>query len=73
MPEPQSGIIPEPNESVLFLLLSVPDRGKDGSAVARRMMGTAGDGHHDHLMGYTSAVSGAHFFAPSLDVLRSLT
>jgi porphyrinogen peroxidase len=37
-----------------------------------RMMGTAGDGRHDHLMDFTRAVSGATFFAPSLQVLRSL-
>ena len=37
-----------------------------------RMMGTWGDGFHDHLMDYTQAVSGANFFAPSLDVLKSL-
>jgi putative iron-dependent peroxidase len=38
----------------------------------RRMLGANGDGHHDHLMGYTRAVSGAHFFAPSQRTLRSL-
>lgn len=37
-----------------------------------RMMGATGDGLHDHLMDYTQAVSGAHFFAPSLDLLKSL-
>jgi deferrochelatase/peroxidase EfeB len=37
-----------------------------------RMMGTTGDGLHDHLMDYTQAVSGATFFAPSLEVLKSL-
>lgn len=37
-----------------------------------RMLGTSGDGFHDHLMDYTQAVSGAHFFAPSLEVLKSL-
>jgi putative iron-dependent peroxidase len=37
-----------------------------------RMMGTAGDRLYDHLMDYAQAVSGAHFFAPSLDVLKSL-
>jgi putative iron-dependent peroxidase len=36
------------------------------------MMGTAGDGFHDHLMDFTRAVSGATFFAPSLKVLASL-
>lgn len=37
-----------------------------------RMMGTSGDGLHDHLMDYTHAVSGATFFAPSLEMLRAL-
>jgi deferrochelatase/peroxidase EfeB len=37
-----------------------------------RMMGTSGDGLHDHLMNYTQAVSGAHFFAPALEMLTSL-
>ena len=32
-----------------------------------RMMGTAGDGLHDHLLDFTQAISGAHFFAPSLE------
>lgn len=37
-----------------------------------RMMGTSGDGLHDHLMDFTQAVSGAHFFAPSLETLKAL-
>ncbi len=37
-----------------------------------RMMGSARDGLHDHLMDFTRAVSGATFFAPSLKVLKSL-
>ena len=37
-----------------------------------RMLGASGDGHHDHLMDYTQAVTGAHFFAPSLEMLASL-
>ena len=37
-----------------------------------RMMGTSGDGVHDRLMEFSRAVSGAHFFAPSLPVLRAL-
>ena len=37
-----------------------------------RMMGASGDGLHDHLMDHTQAVSGATFFAPSLEVLKSL-
>lgn len=37
-----------------------------------RMMGVSGDRKHDHLMKYTRAVSGAHFFAPSLATLEAL-
>ncbi len=37
-----------------------------------RMMGTSDDGLHDHLMDYTQAVSGATFFAPSLNALKML-
>jgi porphyrinogen peroxidase len=37
-----------------------------------RVMGSSGDGLHDHLMDFTRAVSGATFFAPSVDMLRSL-
>jgi len=38
-----------------------------------RMMGTSGDGLHDRLMDYSRAVSGATFFAPSLELLKSFT
>ncbi len=37
-----------------------------------RMMGAAGDGLYDRLMDFSRAVSGAHFFAPSLPVLQTL-
>ncbi len=37
-----------------------------------RMMGATGDGLHDHLIDFSRAVSGAVFFAPSLQMLRSL-
>ena len=37
-----------------------------------RMLGTTGDGHHDRLLDFTRAVSGATFFAPSLGLLRGL-
>jgi porphyrinogen peroxidase len=37
-----------------------------------RVMGHSGDGLHDRLMDFTRAVTGATFFAPSLDILRSL-
>jgi putative iron-dependent peroxidase len=38
-----------------------------------RMAGTAGDGLSDRLLEYTRAVSGAHFFVPSADLLAQLT
>ncbi len=38
-----------------------------------RMVGTSGDGLHDRLLDYTKPVSGATFFAPSIDMLSSLT
>jgi putative iron-dependent peroxidase len=38
----------------------------------RRMLGLAGDGLHDRLMDFTRAVTGAHFFAPALRMLRTL-
>lgn len=37
-----------------------------------RMYGQAGDGLHDHLMDYTTPVSGAMFFTPSLETLKEL-
>jgi putative iron-dependent peroxidase len=37
-----------------------------------RMLGATGDGHHDRLLDFTRAVSGATFFAPSLARLRGL-
>jgi porphyrinogen peroxidase len=37
-----------------------------------RMMGAAGDGLYDRLMDFSRAVSGAHFFAPSLPMLQTL-
>lgn len=36
-----------------------------------RMIVSDADGPHDHLMDYTTAVTGASFFAPSLDFLKS--
>ena len=36
------------------------------------MFGTSDDGLHDHLMDYTSAKSGAYFFAPSVEMLEGL-
>ncbi|MDF0665451.1 MAG: Dyp-type peroxidase [Nitrospira sp.] len=37
-----------------------------------RMMGTADDGKHDRLMEFSRAVTGATFFAPSLETIASL-
>jgi putative iron-dependent peroxidase len=37
-----------------------------------RMVGATGDGKHDHLLDFTQAVTGATFFAPSLQVLKRL-
>jgi putative iron-dependent peroxidase len=37
-----------------------------------RMYGTSGDGLHDHLMDFTTAVSGSFYFAPSLDALDGI-
>jgi len=38
----------------------------------RRMFGVSGDGLHDHLTDFTRPVSGAHYFAPSLDALDGI-
>lgn len=46
--------------------LTVPER------MLHRLLGTSGDGVHDRLMDFTQAVSGAHFFVPSIEVLESL-
>ncbi len=59
------------SEAGLFFIaytkdLSIPEK------MLRRMMGVAGDGLHDHLMDFTRAVSGATFFAPSVQALRAL-
>jgi deferrochelatase/peroxidase EfeB len=59
------------SESGVFFIaytknLNIPER------MLSRRYGTAGDGLHDHLMGFTRAVTGATFFAPSLPVLKSL-
>jgi len=37
-----------------------------------RMYGSAGDGLHDRLMDFTTPVSGAFYFAPSLDALSGI-
>jgi putative iron-dependent peroxidase len=60
------------NEAGLFFIaytktLDIPER------MLRRMLGLSGDGLSDRILDFTRAVSGAHFFAPPLRVLRSLT
>ena len=37
-----------------------------------RMFGVTGDGMHDHLTDFTRPVSGAFYFAPSLDALDGI-
>ena len=37
-----------------------------------RMFGTSGDGVHDRLIEFSRPVSGAYYFAPSLNELREL-
>lgn len=59
------------SEAGLFFIaytkdLAIPEK------MLSRMYGTAGDGLHDHLMDFTQAVTGATFFAPSLEVLKAL-
>ena len=59
------------NEHGLFFIaytrnLDIPEQ------MLCRMLGATGDGHHDRLMDFTQAVSGAHFFAPSLELLTQL-
>lgn len=36
------------------------------------MFGVSGDGLYDHLMNYTTAKTGAYFFAPSVEMLKGL-
>jgi len=40
--------------------------------ILARMMGASDDGRHDRLMEFSRAVTGATFFAPSLETLASL-
>ena len=37
-----------------------------------RMFGTTGDGVHDRLIDFSRPVSGAYYFAPSLNALSEL-
>ena len=38
----------------------------------QRMFGVTGDGLHDHLTDFSTPISGAHYFAPSLDALDGI-
>lgn len=58
-------------EAGLFFIAYTRDLAIPQKMLAR-MLGTSGDGLHDRLMEYSRAVSGAHFFAPSLPVLKAL-
>lgn len=58
-------------EAGLFFIAYTRDLGTTEKMLAR-MVGTADDGLHDHLMDFTQAVSGATFFTPSLRVLRAI-
>lgn len=58
-------------EAGLFFIAYTKDLGIPEKTLSR-MIGTTGDGLHDHLLEFTRAVSGATFFAPSLNVLRAL-
>ncbi|MFN8546109.1 MAG: Dyp-type peroxidase [Candidatus Binatia bacterium] len=59
------------SEAGLFFIAYTKDLGIPEKMLAR-MLGTTGDGLHDHLMDFSRAVSGATFFAPSLRMLRGL-
>lgn len=58
-------------ENGLFFIAYTRDLNVTEEMLAR-MMGTAGDGVEDALMEFTRAVTGATFFAPSLEVLRAI-
>ncbi len=55
----------------LFFIAYARDPGIFESMLAA-MFGAAGDGRHDHLMDFTSPVSGAFFFAPPLKMLAAI-
>lgn len=59
------------SEHGLFFIAYTRDLGIPERMLAR-MIGTSGDGLHDRLMEFSRPVSGATFFAPSLEVLRAL-
>ena len=45
---------------------------KPAAGMLARMFGTAGDGVRDRVTDFSRPVSGAYYFAPSLDVLNEL-
>ncbi len=80
-PEPQGAILPEPPESALFLVLRVRSRARDARAVAKVAAGIPARTRKlrdaEPRARLASAVAlgpelWAHFFAPSLRVLRAL-
>ena len=41
-------------------------------AMLKRMFGTTGDGIHDRLLHFTTAIDGAYYFAPSDELLEQV-
>lgn len=58
-------------ESGLYFLAFSADPTRFDKMLAR-MFGLSGDGLHDHLTDFSTPVSGAYYFAPSLEALASL-
>ena len=58
-------------EHGLYFVAFSADRTRFDKMLAR-MFGTTGDGLHDHLTDFTRPVSGAYYFAPSLQALAAL-
>ena len=58
-------------EHGLYFVAFSADRTRFDKMLAR-MFGTTGDGLHDHLTDFSRPVSGAYYFAPSLQALAAL-
>jgi putative iron-dependent peroxidase len=58
-------------EHGLYFVAFSAERSRFDKMLAR-MFGTTGDGVHDHLTDFTRPVSGAYYFAPSLQALAGL-
>jgi len=58
-------------EHGLYFLAFSAERARFDQMLAR-MFGLTGDGLRDHLLDFTTPVSGSYFFAPSLDALNDL-